>query len=84
VDLVNDRCYLIWCESGAIEQDADMVCLSIVLKYYKNIVKVDDLNMQPLIGGWCKYSENIFAKYRGGSNNTAMLKWKVIRQNLME
>jgi replicative DNA helicase len=63
-------------ESGAIEQDADIVQFIYRPEYYKiDIVEEDyDLNMQPLIAAGAN-TEIIFAKYRGGSTNTAMLKW---------
>lgn len=63
-------------ESGAIEQDADIVQFLYRPEYYKiDIVGEDyELDMQELIDAGAN-SEIIFAKYRGGSTNTTMLKW---------
>ena len=63
-------------ESGAIEQDADIVQFLYRPEYYKIDIDVDDydLSMQPLINAGAN-SEVIFAKYRGGSTNTTLLKW---------
>ncbi|WP_281321991.1 replicative DNA helicase [Flavobacterium aestivum] len=63
-------------ESGAIEQDADIVQFLYRPEYYKIDIDVDDYDtsMQPLISAGAN-SEVIFAKYRGGSTNTTLLKW---------
>lgn len=63
-------------ESGAIEQDADIVQFLYRPEYYKIDIDPDDYtdDMKPLIEAGAN-SEVIFAKYRGGSPNTAMLKW---------
>lgn len=63
-------------ESGAIEQDADIVQFLYRPEYYKIDIDVDDYEpaMQSLINAGAD-SEVIFAKYRGGSTNTTMLKW---------
>jgi replicative DNA helicase len=63
-------------ESGAIEQDADIVQFLYRPEYYK-------IEMDPEEYGEAEKelvykganSEVIFAKYRGGSTNTALLKW---------
>lgn len=56
-------------ESGAIEQDADVVMFIYRSNYYG--IEVDDIDM--INNG--TDSEIIFAKYRGGSVGTACLKW---------
>lgn len=63
-------------ESGAIEQDADIVQFLYRPEYYKiEIVEDDyDISVQSLISAGAN-SEVIFAKYRGGSTNTTMLRW---------
>jgi replicative DNA helicase len=63
-------------ESGAIEQDADIVQFLYRPEYYKiEIVEDDyDVSVQSLISAGAN-SEVIFAKYRGGSTNTTMLRW---------
>jgi replicative DNA helicase len=61
-------------ESGAIEQDADIVQFLSRPDYYKIDICVDDNEMHSLINAGAD-SEVIFAKYRGGSTNTTMLKW---------
>lgn len=63
-------------ESGAIEQDADIVQFLYRPEYYKIDIDEDDYDasMQSLIRAGAN-SEVIFAKYRGGSTNTTMLKW---------
>lgn len=63
-------------ESGAIEQDADIVQFLYRPEYYKIEINEDDYDssMQSLITQGAN-SEVIFAKYRGGSTNTTMLKW---------
>jgi replicative DNA helicase len=63
-------------ESGAIEQDADIVQFLYRPEYYKiDIVEDDyDISVQSLISAGAN-SEVIFAKYRGGSTNTTMLRW---------
>jgi len=64
-------------ESGAIEQDADIVEFIYRPRYYNLDVLQDDYDDQKLkkavaLGA---DSEIIYAKYRGGSTGTAMLKW---------
>jgi replicative DNA helicase len=63
-------------DSGAIEQDADIVQFIYRPEYYKIDMEADeyDAASQPLIHAGAN-SEIIFAKYRGGSTNTALLKW---------
>jgi replicative DNA helicase len=63
-------------ESGAIEQDADIVQFLYRPEYYKIEIDEDDYDasMQPLISAGAN-SEVIFAKYRAGSTNTTLLKW---------
>ena len=63
-------------ESGAIEQDADIVQFLYRPEYYKIDIEIDDydVSQHPLIDAGAN-SEVIFAKYRGGSTNTTMLKW---------
>ena len=63
-------------ESGAIEQDADIVQFLYRPEYYKIDIDVDDYDasVQSLISAGAN-SEVIFAKYRGGSTNTTMLRW---------
>lgn len=63
-------------ESGAIEQDADIVQFLYRPEYYKIDIDVNDydFDMHSLINAGAD-SEIIFAKYRGGSTNTTMLKW---------
>jgi replicative DNA helicase len=63
-------------ESGAIEQDADIVQFLYRPEYYKIDMNEDDYNtsMHPLINAGAN-SEVIFAKYRGGSTDTTLLKW---------
>jgi replicative DNA helicase len=63
-------------ESGAIEQDADIVEFIYRPGYYKIDIDVDDYDasLQPLINAGAD-TEIIFAKYRGGSIGTTMLKW---------
>ena len=63
-------------ESGAIEQDADIVQLLYRPEYYKIDIDVEDYDhaSQSLISAGAN-AEVIFAKYRGGSTNTALLKW---------
>lgn len=63
-------------ESGAIEQDADIVQFLYRPEYYKIDIDADDYEpaMQSLINAGAD-SEVIFAKYRGGSTNTTLLKW---------
>lgn len=63
-------------ESGAIEQDADIVQFLYRPEYYKIEMSEEDYtdDMHPLIAAGAN-SEVIFAKYRGGSPNTALLKW---------
>jgi replicative DNA helicase len=63
-------------ESGSIEQDADIVQFLYRPEYYKIDIDVDDYDasMHPLISAGAN-SEVIFAKYRAGSTNTALLKW---------
>ncbi|MNY21108.1 Replicative DNA helicase [compost metagenome] len=63
-------------ESGAIEQDADIVQFLYRPEYYKIDIEIDDYDssQHPLISAGAN-SEVIFAKYRGGSTNTTMLKW---------
>lgn len=63
-------------ESGAIEQDADIVQFLYRPEYYKIDIDVEDYDhaSQSLITAGAN-SEVIFAKYRGGSTNTALLKW---------
>lgn len=63
-------------ESGAIEQDADMVQFIYRPEYYKidlDESDYDERSWQLIQSG--ANSEIIIAKYRGGSTNTAMLKW---------
>ena len=64
-------------DSGAIEQDADIVEFIYRPSEYKIDVCEDDYNLEALkqcvrLGA---DSEIIYAKYRGGSKGTAMLKW---------
>lgn len=63
-------------ESGAIEQDADIVQFLYRPEYYKIDIDIEDydLSVQPLIEAGAN-AEVIFAKYRGGSTNTTMLRW---------
>lgn len=63
-------------ESGAIEQDADIVEFIYRPGYYKIDIDIDDYDtsLQPLINAGAD-TEIIFAKYRGGSIGTTMLKW---------
>lgn len=63
-------------ESGAIEQDADIVEFIYRPGYYKIDIDIDDYDtpLQSLISAGAD-TEIIFAKYRGGSINTTMLKW---------
>jgi replicative DNA helicase len=63
-------------ESGAIEQDADIVQFLYRPEYYKIDIEIDDydVSVQPLIAAGAN-AEVIFAKYRGGSTNTTMLRW---------
>jgi replicative DNA helicase len=63
-------------ESGAIEQDADIVQFLYRPEYYKIDIDIDDydVSVQPLINAGAN-SEVIFAKYRGGSTNTTLLRW---------
>ncbi|AGO49157.1 DnaB-like replicative helicase [Cellulophaga phage phi39:1] len=64
-------------ESGAIEQDADIVEFIYRPDYYKIEMSVDDYDLddhKDLIMRGAN-SEIIFAKYRGGSLGTALVKW---------
>lgn len=63
-------------ESGAIEQDADIVQFLYRPDYYKIDMCEDDYEpaMHSLIAAGAN-SEVIFAKYRGGSTNTTLLRW---------
>lgn len=63
-------------ESGAIEQDADMVQFIYRPGYYKIELEEEDYDERSwqLVQSGAN-SEIIIAKYRGGSTNTAMLKW---------
>ena len=63
-------------ESGAIEQDADIVQFLYRPEYYKIDVVVDDYDssLHDVINAGAN-TEVIFAKYRGGSTNTTMIKW---------
>lgn len=63
-------------ESGSIEQDADIVEFIYRPGYYKIDIDIDDYDssLQPLISEGAD-TEIIFAKYRGGSIGTTMLKW---------
>jgi replicative DNA helicase len=64
-------------DSGSIEQDADIVQFLYRPEYYKIDIDRNDYDedMHPLIDAGAD-SEIIFAKYRGGSLNTTMLKWQ--------
>jgi replicative DNA helicase len=63
-------------ESGSIEQDADIVEFIYRPGYYKIDIDVEDYDssLQPLVEAGAD-TEIIFAKYRGGSIGTTMLKW---------
>ncbi|WP_371199626.1 replicative DNA helicase [Flavobacterium sp. ASV13] len=63
-------------ESGAIEQDADIVQFLYRPAYYKIDVDASDYDdsMRAVIEAGAD-SEVIFAKYRGGATNMTMLKW---------
>lgn len=63
-------------ESGAIEQDADIVQFLYRPDYYKIDMCEEDYEpaTRPLINAGAN-SEVIFAKYRGGSINTTLLRW---------
>ncbi|SHG28255.1 replicative DNA helicase [Flavobacterium johnsoniae] len=63
-------------ESGAIEQDADIVQFLYRPAYYKIDVDASDYDdsMRAVIDAGAD-SEVIFAKYRGGATNMTMLKW---------
>lgn len=63
-------------ESGAIEQDADIVQFLYRPAYYKIEIDANDYDssMQSLISAGAD-SEVIFAKYRGGATSMTMLKW---------
>lgn len=63
-------------ESGAIEQDADMVQFLYRPGYYKIDMAYEDYDsyLHPLIEKGAN-AEVIIAKYRGGSLNTTLLQW---------
>lgn len=63
-------------DSGAIEQDADIVQFLYRPEYYKIDIEVDeyDSSLHPLLDAGAN-SEIIFGKYRGGSIGTTLLKW---------
>lgn len=63
-------------ESGAIEQDADIVQFLYRPEYYKIEMDPEDYDgsMVPLLDSGAN-SEVIFAKYRGGGLLTILLKW---------
>lgn len=63
-------------DSGAIEQDADIVQFLYRPAYYKIEIDANDYDssMQALISAGAD-SEVIFAKYRGGATSMTMLKW---------
>ena len=64
-------------DSGAIEQDADIIEFIYRPDYYKIDISEDDYDLEShkkciRLGA---DSEIIYAKYRGGSTGTALLKW---------
>lgn len=63
-------------DSGAIEQDADIVQFIFRPEYYKLEMDLDDYDHESLrlIENGAN-TEIIFAKYRGGSVNTTLLQW---------
>lgn len=63
-------------ESGSIEQDADIVQFIYRPGYYNIDLDIEDydVSLQPAISEGAD-TEIIFAKYRGGSLATTMLKW---------
>jgi replicative DNA helicase len=74
-------------DSGAIEQDADIVQFLYRPDYYNidindNIDEYDS-DSQSLIRAGAN-SEVIFAKYRGGSTNTTLLKWDGNKTKFMD